>query len=418
MRVVVQSKRLEYLDALRGIASMIVIIFHCLISFPIFHEAYYDQRFSSTAMAMLTNSPLNLLWSGKEPVLLFFILSGFVLAFPFLHSRPPVYLSFAIKRLFRIYIPYIIVMLISIVVMLAFAPYSEAGHLSSTYNERWHHPPTVDAIIAYITMVNYDLTNVNGVVWTLFHEMRISLVFPLIMFFIVKMDWKKAAALSIVSLTAAFYGIGLASNFITEGLPAAFVYSLRESVYYTGFFILGALLAKYKETIVSSMQSLRPLPKLALGALCLLTINIGWTRWFGQAESVFLQDSLSALGIAILFAFVLGGERLQKLLRSRVLVFLGNISYSLYLIHIPVIMLCSIYLTKYLPIVVSFLLVPFLSILISVLLYKFIEAPSMRLGKRVSTGIEARLAPAGTPIREWRRQQDTRLKSGTQGGEL
>lgn len=78
------KQRFEELDSLRGIAAMSVLVFHCLISFPLFYNANYSQQFSNKLVEFFTSTPLKLLWSGNEPVLLFFVLSGFVLALPFL----------------------------------------------------------------------------------------------------------------------------------------------------------------------------------------------------------------------------------------------------------------------------------------------------------------------------------------------
>lgn len=127
-------------------------------------------------------------------------------------------------------------MAVSIIIMTAFANHSPDTNMSPTYNDRWDHAVSIKAIVAYILMLNYDTTNVNGVVWTLFHEMRISLIFPLLMIAVVRFSWIKSLLLTFTFTAVAFVAIGYLSNFTPDGLTSVAVYSLRETVYYTPSF--------------------------------------------------------------------------------------------------------------------------------------------------------------------------------------
>ncbi len=48
-----------------------------------------------------------MLVAGHEAVILFFLLSGFVLTIPYLLPDPPGYLRFLTRRVIRIYVPYL-----------------------------------------------------------------------------------------------------------------------------------------------------------------------------------------------------------------------------------------------------------------------------------------------------------------------
>ncbi|MEH7247503.1 acyltransferase family protein, partial [Neobacillus niacini] len=74
------SNRLEELDSLRGIASLTVVIHHTLLTLPIFLAAHQHEQINSTIVKIFTNSPLHIIWGGHEAVILFFVLSGFVLS--------------------------------------------------------------------------------------------------------------------------------------------------------------------------------------------------------------------------------------------------------------------------------------------------------------------------------------------------
>ena len=71
------SVRLTELDSLRGLAALSVVFAHYLHVFPVGGEV---DRMAHVA----TRTPLYLAYAGHEAVILFFLLSGFVLALPFL----------------------------------------------------------------------------------------------------------------------------------------------------------------------------------------------------------------------------------------------------------------------------------------------------------------------------------------------
>ena len=88
------GSKLEKLDALRGLAALYVVIHHS-VSHPI----------------MLMG--VNLAWLfrfGEEAVILFFLLSGFVINFAFVKSKDKTFGNYFFKRATRIYIPLLIVM--------------------------------------------------------------------------------------------------------------------------------------------------------------------------------------------------------------------------------------------------------------------------------------------------------------------
>src|SRR5277367_2433808 len=82
--------RVEELDSLRGIAALTVVFHHCLVVFPALWALYEAVHLPhNPILAVLGFSPLHLAWGGLEAVDVFFVLSGLVLSYPFLGSRPP-----------------------------------------------------------------------------------------------------------------------------------------------------------------------------------------------------------------------------------------------------------------------------------------------------------------------------------------
>jgi len=270
-----ENKRLDYLDSWRGIAALSVVIFHCLISFVIFSDANYDGIYANGLMRFITESPLKLLWAGKEPVLLFFVLSGFVLSLSFYKQNTFSYSAFMIKRFIRIYIPYILVMLISVALVTVFYNMNTITGLSQTFENRWDHGISLKAIVAYLLMINFDTANVNGVVWTLFHEIRISIVFPLLMLVILKFRGMKSILINTVLVGSIYLILNtLASaNILGQGNV---LMEFRDSAFYTLFFLMGAYLAKYRQRVSYYINSKSNTIKILLVVVMIFLIHNRW----------------------------------------------------------------------------------------------------------------------------------------------
>jgi len=73
--------RYTSLDGLRGLASLVVLVHHCFLISPQLAAAVDSNGtgpFESWVW-WVTFTPVHLLWAGQEAVIVFFILSGFVL---------------------------------------------------------------------------------------------------------------------------------------------------------------------------------------------------------------------------------------------------------------------------------------------------------------------------------------------------
>ncbi|MGF9741828.1 acyltransferase [Priestia megaterium] len=374
------NNRIDSLDSIRGIASLIVVIFHCLLSFMVFYKANYFNEFSNEAIALFTLSPLHTIWAGKEAVLLFFVLSGFVLSIPFYKGEAPKYRVYIVRRFFRIYIPYIVIMAISVFLVTFFLDYKNVHGLSSTYNNRWDHTVSFKAIISYILMLDYDTANVNGVVWTLYHEMRISIIFPLFLAIISRFKLVNSIILSLALNVCLFIFLDLLGfmakgNFLSFLLPP-----LKSSLYYCTFFIFGAILSKYRLDI-SKLKVLNPYLKFMLFVLSLALINCRWVTTTIGIDNVKATDFISVLGILLLFSMILSSSKAESILTKKPLLWLGKISYSLYLIHIPILMMVTIFLSKFIPIELTFILVPIICLPIAHFTHKHLEMKANNIGK-------------------------------------
>lgn len=377
--------RIEYLDSLRGLAAMSVIIFHCMISFNLFYEANYNSQYENGLIKFISETPLKIFWSGNEAVLLFFVLSGFVLSLSFYRGRSTNYSVYIAKRFARIYIPYAVVMAVS-TLLCTFLYVRSIEGMSPVFDNRWNHLPTWHAILAYIFMINYDTANVNGVVWTLYHEMRISLIFPFIALIISKNSLAKSLCINASILTSVWVSLHLLSVNAT-GVLRLITLDFKSTVFYAVFFVLGATLAKYRFGITRYLSTKTPYIKFIILLISLSLIGSKWIYYFSPIKHPVIGELIAGIGIVTLFSVALSSRLIQQVLMVKPLLFLGKISYSLYLVHILVLMLLAIFVGQLIDIRIAIALTPILSIPVAWLTYKYLENPSVKIAKRWSKKI-------------------------------
>jgi peptidoglycan/LPS O-acetylase OafA/YrhL len=351
------SNRIYQLDALRGLAAFTVVIHHCLLVFPAFLAAHFHKETTSTISAF-TYSPLHILWAGHEAVILFFVLSGFVLSIPYFNGQALHYGNYLLKRICRLYIPYIISLCFSAVFLKILSEYGVSG-LSKWFNDMWHYFPNLSDWLHLIFMTDADTHNINTVTWSLLYEMKISIIFPLIVYLTKKMNWKVMIILFI--LTAVHKS---------------------QTVHYLSFFIAGCLLAKHQYFLSSYISNA---PRIFSLILTILGLSLYLIEWLVPIHlNSNLLDMLVGIGSSIFIVLSLGDTFVKKMLLLPRLVYLGRISYSLYLVH-PIVLLIAIYsLKQFFPIYIIVLFVPLISIFIAHYYNKIIENPSIKLSRKFS----------------------------------
>jgi peptidoglycan/LPS O-acetylase OafA/YrhL len=177
------ERRLETLDSLRGLAALCVVIHHSLIIRPIWYDDTHHVR--SAALANLFKyTPLRIVWAGHEAVMLFFVLSGFVLSLPYLSGRSLPYRAYLAKRFCRIYVPCLVAVTVGILLRQLFVTPHPPG-VSHWMDDIWKPPLTLGLFGSYTLLAgSFNLSNFDPVLWSLVHEIRISMLLPLIAAFV------------------------------------------------------------------------------------------------------------------------------------------------------------------------------------------------------------------------------------------
>src|SRR5437879_3649538 len=270
-----QSSRVVTVDALRGIASISVAWFHFTHANPALGPGFLK-------------SSGNYGWLGVD---IFFVISGFVIPYS-LHKAKygrRQFWSFLSKRIVRLDPPYFAN--ICFIIALAFVV-----PLTSGFRGSWPHF-TATQLLSHFAYLNSVVGKpwINPVYWSLGIEFQyyilIGLIFPL--------------------LTASRRFIWM----LTIGallVPGFFVLRLSLLFVHLPLFVAGILTFQFKAGRLSKRSF--------LAALALTFIVTG----FGQGPVI----AVTCAGTALVIAFVEFG--------GRMLTWLGMISYSLYLMHVPI----------------------------------------------------------------------------------
>lgn len=317
-----KAKRIKAFDGMRGLAAVIVMIFHVITWTKIGHAANYSYDFPTISWKALTVTPLKLLWSGNEAVILFYIIGGFVVAKPYIEGRDLDFLSFFKKRFSRLVLPYWLVLVVTLVFIGIFGGLKEVIDLSGGFNVKWSSFPSVTETIGQFLLWDSNVDVTAGAFWSIVQEWRVSLLMPFVGVLLGRYSTRWVVAGTVAANSVL--------NVLLVGAP-----SLHRTNYYFIFFFIGAVLAKHLDEMREWFGDVR-----WLGVLLPVLIPFQWVMvGFGVDVSRRVSLLPTAVGFVLLILLVIDSKRLTAWFESPWLQFLGGISFSLYLTHTTVIVL-------------------------------------------------------------------------------
>lgn len=371
------SNRYQELDSLRGLAALSVLFSHMYL---LFHETLISELLFEFGI-------LRIAVAGSEAVILFFILSGFVLSLPFYSNRQVNYGAYVIRRFCRIYTPYIAAIGLAILCRELFYSGKVAG-LTNWFNGSWGSEVDAGLVTNHLLLIGTFSSNLNNIVWSLVHEMRISLVFPFIMFLLVRVNWKIGIAFGIM-LSGAAVVYSSVTNVSFAGTE------LYSTIHYCAMFVFGALLAKYRDEIRKKIVTLSSRNKIMLFFIGIILyvyahpsfiVNIIFQGIKPFYRTV-LDSWFVSLGASILIIFAISSSPFSKILKNKFVNYIGKISYSLYLIHLPILLSCVHLFHHTIPLWAICLIGVSLTLACSSMMYYLIEKPAIKLGKLLTRPI-------------------------------
>jgi peptidoglycan/LPS O-acetylase OafA/YrhL len=332
------APRLDFLDALRGIAAILVVVQHV------------GERYTSW-IPWFAQHWFNF---GRFGVTVFFLVSGFVI--PYAFEKDNSVRSFWIKRIFRLYPLYWLSLALTVAAGIEPAAF-RASHL-------------VRNILVNVTMLQgfAGIPNASQPFWTLFIEMAFYLAFTV--WFLLRLHRK--------TLLWAWTG---AAGFFALSVLAPLLLGMHTPVT-MAFCFLAILVGSVLYRHYSAQVGTRPVAAL-LGAVILLAAASSYLNFFRfpSAESVSGTSAFLSWTCAFLFFTALLSLRGRKF--SPALLWLGKISYSLYLLHAVVLDTLPDVGSKAL----GFGLVLAISLVVSAFTFKYLERPCVAFGHRIATKV-------------------------------
>ncbi|MDY7989747.1 acyltransferase [Paenibacillus polymyxa] len=372
--------KVKYLEGLRGVASLLVVFNHFIVAF--YPAAYFmnkEQIHTKNGIEMLIGqTPFNILFTGNLSVCIFFVLSGYVLSYYyFLNGNLNVITSNAYRRYFRLLSPVFISSLISFIfIKLSLFFNLEASRLTFSgawLGELWK---TDASLISFFKTTLYDVfingdSTYNTVLWT--------------------MSWEFKGSFLIFAVVAIFGR----SNYRWLVYPIVMILTFNS--YYL-VFIAGMVLADYKASDFK-IKNILSNPFLN-GILILIGLYLGSYPMNYRGSIYSLISDLSwadpvrfhMIGATILLFLIINLQVFQNFFANRFFVYLGRISFSMYLLHVIVIGSFSCYLfMKMYPyfsystsVIITFAISMLLIFIISHLFSIFVDEPSVRVLKKMN----------------------------------
>jgi peptidoglycan/LPS O-acetylase OafA/YrhL len=318
-----KGQRLLELDAIRGLAALAVVCFHYFYNY---NQVYGHEN-------------LIVGWShvGKFGVELFFMVSGFVIFWTLNRVDKP--WDFIVSRFSRLYPAYWCAILITFLIV---------GY----YGLPGKEVSSIDALINILMFQEYlKIPHVDGVYWTL----TVELTFYFWMFVLyLRSDLGKAEIIfSLIIIFSILHSIGV----MDIPTPIYKIFIMK----YLPFFTAGICFYKILNQDINLKSNI-----FILFFSLLSTIAIYSFKHF-FVFTIFY----------IVFYLALSGR--MRFLSFKPFVFMGGISYSLYLIHqnIGYVIINKFYEMQWNPLIAILFSVS-LCIALATLMYKFIEKPSLK----------------------------------------
>lgn len=382
------SYRLGFIDPLRGVAILLVFLYHALGAVYGGGQLGFvgNVKDFDAPIGRLLLYPLSYGWSG---VPIFFVISGFCIQLSFSRNRD--WMGFFTRRVFRIFPPYIAAVALFLILTPLGGAYLKDG-------VAWQ---AVTHVFAVHNFWPGTFGGVNPSFWSIAVEFQLYLAFPLLVALVSARGWGAAVrwtlgievALRTLESVGDVTGYPVAPFALIES-PFAFWFSWSLGAYLADCFLNGKRsgLEKVGFALALTLALVVPLHKasnpFAFPAFALATA-VAMDRILYGAWSAPSGKFFSAV--------------------SRHLSRLGLVSYSFYLLHQPIMTewtvaalrtwpdigrgfaLWVVAVTSYLPI-----------LLLSVGWRRYLERPGIAVGRRLATGSKAVIAdrkPRATHVR-------------------
>ncbi|MCP1355479.1 acyltransferase family protein [Aneurinibacillus migulanus] len=324
-----KTNKYRYLDGVRGLAALIVVFNHFAgLFFPGATGGEVEFSHSSTEL-LFNKTPLFVIFNGHFPVCLFFVLSGYVLSLKYFEYKDnAVLVTGILKRYFRLLPPIFFSIFVGYFLMKLSLLYNDSASkisLSPSWNELWSIEPNFFSALkeAMFGVFFQGTNNYNLALWTIRYEFYGSLL--------------------IFSILALFGNHS--KRFFIYGIIMAITLFVSPFTPYYSLFIAGLMLSDIKNnnpgllTKVSNpiVTILLLLVGILIGSYPNSIKEVTFIYNLLQIGNLDLMLYYRMIGTIFVMVAVLNSKSLQKFFSNKIMSFLGEISFSMYCIHLAVI---------------------------------------------------------------------------------
>jgi peptidoglycan/LPS O-acetylase OafA/YrhL len=338
VRTTSSGRYVPQLDGLRTLAILPVLVWHALLR----GQQTWTAHHAFTPAQKLFNLALP---NGHVGVMLFFFVSGLVIAGPFLSPRPPATVAFLRRRILRLGPPYALVLLISLA-MVSFAPVPPGA---KTFHAAGG-PSNLESFVASLFYLHGLLFHLNPRLlppgWSLEIEFQFYLIAPALIWLYRRSGGPKAR---LILAAATCLALIVAVNLMEEAWgPLGVQRWLVIGHLYP--FVLGIAAADLALNAGFAQAPRERILDLGLVAgLCMLLATASYYETPTALTERLVRDLATVPALLLVFAGAIRGKAGAALMGHPWMALIGGACYSIYLVHIPIMYPLSIVLGHVLP---------------------------------------------------------------------
>jgi peptidoglycan/LPS O-acetylase OafA/YrhL len=320
--VLSHTKKSYPLTSVRFFAAFLVLFHHSVVFLPAFHhrDAHHTPHDFLSVLSL----------SFSVSVSFFFLLSGYVLSFVYLHTGQAIDKGkFFAARFARLYPLYIVIVILDTPELFFTEVHRHGASIALTR--------TAEIFAANVLLLQawlpLRLNQINLPSWSLCGEVFFYLCFPLLGVWLWKLHGRRLWLMMLVVY------LGGQALFLTALHHLNPITAFCWPVLHLSTFMLGIMLARWQ----SLQQARQDKPAVrVLWANTVLALSFAglvlsiWLTPFTHVPGLYNNGFLAPLFAGIIWALSAVSTPLSRWLCGKWLVALGNSSYSLYLIHMSI----------------------------------------------------------------------------------
>jgi peptidoglycan/LPS O-acetylase OafA/YrhL len=320
-QMIYKSNKVRSIEGIRGVACFMVVLSHLSLTFfPYLHSFALEADSSFFVQNFIHNSPFGFIYSGTSAVFIFFVLSGYILTY--VASGNDIYkiIAMSLKRYPRLMIPVVVSCVLSYT-LFSLVSVDKTMFANSIKSFGDFNFSFIGAIYSgFIGTFFIGESLYNPPLWT----MKIELLGSFLVFGMCILKSKgKVPEIGIFLIPFLLVMAGVTSAFISRMLGFGLIQ-----------FIAGYLFYFYGRKIRPKLSIFIFLVGLYLSGVHNNSSSYSLIVFFFGTDAYFYGNFAS--GMLIVYSIIFN-DRLNSFFSQKLFVFMGRVSFSVYLIHLPVI---------------------------------------------------------------------------------